>query len=108
MKQVSLVVMVTLVLVFGIVPICSAERWVPILEQSGVAFYYDADSIGYHRDNLGETPFIHVRVKEVIVFYRDVKSSVHLYVYRSPDQISDDWWRLEDALRQWKQSHPRR
>lgn len=108
MKRLSMVVVVVLALLLGVAPICSAERWVPILKQNGLAIYYDADSIGYHRDNIGDTPFVHVRVRDDITFASGVKTEINTYVYGEDDYIPNIWWRLEAALKQWRQTHPRR
>ena len=108
MKKTLVVAVVAIVLLAGSVSIASAERWIKFQSVDSMKCYYDADSIGYYRDNIGQTPFIKVKIRQVIQFANNASVDEWVEVVSNLNDIQTPWWHLKDALEKWKQAHPRR
>lgn len=114
------ILLVAAISFFSLTSVCdAAECWVPFIQQGSTSFYYDANSLSYSRDNLGDTPFIQVRLKcvENGAVTQDkvwlIDPDVTMRKVLGATNVFDDWnlfrqseWRLARAVKLWKQANP--
>lgn len=126
MKKRSLIGLLMLAVLVGYASICSAENWVMYDKDANAQFYYDAD-MTYVRDGMGRTPFIQIHLRaaqgrKVLEdrVYRvdpDVRwkepigggnVNIMMMGFEERKSFRPYEWRLVEAIKKWKESHPRR
>jgi hypothetical protein len=118
------ILMVAVFAFFSYVFVCNAaaEDWVLYSKGGDASLFYDAN-MSYVRDDIGETPYIQVRIKVVRggkivqnrVFKVDPEVTMLQPLQKSQnimDAAFDDWasfeasdFRLVDGIKRWKQIH---